>query len=206
MTQASVRASALTFSILAYSILDTLGTANLAEQLFPALDSRALSVVQILLKSVQLGVLLAVSESILLRIWARHILGKWAYHSESGNFGLAIIHLRSGELVYQVELYKTAKEVSAALDGKLSTRCFAQARSKVTKYLYGEFHTDYHIEYSDKSYVSRKGLLTLIPTLNSNVMIGHWYSTVESKDGHDLRTGKLDFLRKSAFRRTYLSN
>ena len=202
MTRQSVWAIAVVLAVLVHSILDTVVTASAVTSHFPSLSPGTLNVLLTLARAIQLTMLLFAFEWVLLRMWARRILGHWAYYSESGNFGLARIKVASGRLKYTVELYKTAEEVIGALRKEESVSCFAHVSSIMSEYSNGEFYTDYHIDYADKSFLPRKGLLRLIPTENPKRMDGYWHSTVESKYS-ELRKGTLKFLREDAFVKVY---
>ncbi len=202
MTQPEVRNTALGLAIVGYTTLDTLATSDFVHSHFSSVSPTVLTVLLILSKAIEFTTLFLILEAILLKIWARHILGCWAYRSESGNFGLATISLAAGRMKYRVELYKTKEEVIGALKKDVKVRPFAQVHSLISEYEDGEFYTDYHIEHAEKTFMRRKGLLRLIPTTRRGVMTGYWHSTYTSPDPAQPNEGTLEFLRKKVFFRT----
>jgi hypothetical protein len=155
----------------------------------------------IVVRGIQISTLYFIFESGLLRFWARHVLGKWGYRSDSGNFGLATITLAYGEFKYRVELYRKPGEVAAAMEGDAVVQPFAHVYSRLSKYEDGKFDTDYHIEYTDGVFPKRKGLLTLLPTSDRRVLTGNWETMYE---GAKLRSGRLDCLREPSFIHKYV--
>jgi len=187
-------------AVVTYVSLDTFVTGEAVGRLLsPTLGLAKL--VLIASRGIELTTLLVFFEWAFLAIWSRRIVGRWAYYSESGNFGLAEIKVVQGDFEYHVELYRTAGQVAAAMEGEGEVAPFAHARSQICRYAGDQFYTDYHIEYTDKNYAPRKGLLTLVHTANAEVMTGHWNTMLEEAT---MRSGKLDFLRKHTFIRKYL--
>src|ERR1035438_1596786 len=108
MTQSGVRSLAFSISLLFYALLDTLLTADFVRSHVSSTHPEMLKATLIAARSIQLAAIILVVERLSMYVWARRILGVWAYHSDSGNFGLAEIKLVRGELTYEVELYRSA--------------------------------------------------------------------------------------------------
>jgi hypothetical protein len=201
VTQYGIRALAFTLAAAGSAVLDTLVTGGAIQRSVAPFGNHAVSVALILARGLQLGTLYLIFESCLLRFWARNILGHWGYKSSSGNFGVAIISLAHGEFRYRVQLYSKPGEVAAAMEGNSFGQPLAHVHSKLSKYENDRFETDYHIEYTDGKYPKRKGLLTLLPTTDRTVRTGNWETMYE---GATLKTGRLDFRRRSSFIRKYV--
>jgi hypothetical protein len=203
MTQDEVRVRALSVAVITYTIISTLFTEDLIKKWIPAssTDPKILNFVLIIARTLTLGVILAGAIRILRWIWARRILGRWAYKSSKGNFGLADIRFVHGSLKYSVQLFYNYQEVLDVWENAKPVSAFAIVKSEMCKYESdsGVFQTDYHIESVSETYKSRKGLLTLTPT-GPGQMKGQWYSTVE---GFDSRAGDLIFLRKKEFKKLF---
>jgi hypothetical protein len=203
VTQSGVRNLAFGLAVLISASLDTLITATLVQRVFAPFGTPAVNLALIGARSIQVSTLFLIFESVLLRFWGRHILGRWAYLSTSGNYGLAEITLAHGEFRYRVQLYKTPGEVAGALEGHAFVLPMAHVSSKLSKYEDSKFETDYHIEYTDGNYPQRKGLLTLLPTADPMVLTGNWYTMHE---GAAVRSGRLDVRRGPSFLQKYVHN
>lgn len=132
--------------------------------------------------------------------WARPVLGRWVYRSSSGNWGLAIIDIRGGDLRYSVQLYRSKGDVIAAArqDPGFVSRCFATVSSVGVTYAGGQVELVYKIDNADEGYAPRSGMLTLSP-LSRVAMKGYWKSDIL---GSEPSRGILDMYRPNAMRST----
>jgi hypothetical protein len=202
MTQGQIRSRCLGLSIIVYTAFSTLVTDNAVAAWRPAHNDATVRVLTtITVRTVTLGLILAVFQYVGEWFWARPILGIWAYRSSKGNFGVATIRFVNGSLKYSVHLFDNADQVLTVLDKKRPVDPFAVVTSELCQFesSTGRFHTDYHIESTKPEYKSRKGLLVLTPT-GPGQMKGQWYSTI---DGFDTKSGDLEFLRRKQFKQTF---
>lgn len=199
MTQGQVRVRALSLAVLSYTALTTMVTDDFVRGWSPAQNSHAVFTISTLaLRTVTLGLLIVIAQTVGERIWARAILGRWIYRSSQGNFGIADIRFVDGGLYYSVRLFKSVNDVIEVLEKKSPVDAVALVHSEMFKYDsgVGVAHSDYHIESTDPAFQSRKGLLVLTVTAPRQ-MKGQWYSTLDG------RTGNLEFLRKNKYKQRF---
>lgn len=180
--QASLATAAVIFSVLNIAVLQR---ADL-----PDLRSKGTAV---LLSALSLALIGGVVQRLFLLIWAWPVLGQWVYESSSGNWGLARIDLRGGELTYSVQLYRTEADTLAAVRGEpgFVARCFATVSSVGVTYDKGQVELIYKVSGSHEDYQPRSGMLTLTP-LSEWAMKGYWKSDIL---GAEPSRGVLDLYR-----------
>ncbi|MBB5871681.1 hypothetical protein F4553_005060 [Allocatelliglobosispora scoriae] len=141
-----------------------------------------------------LAVIVRTLQLILLRWWAHPILGEWVYESSSGNWGLARLDIRGGDLRYTVQLYRTQADTLAAVrqEPGFVAKCFATVTSVGATYLDGQVELVYKIgTTTQEGYAPRSGMLTLSP-LSYSAMKGYWRSDIQ---GSEPSRGVLDMYR-----------
>ncbi|MCX4389609.1 hypothetical protein OG777_22135 [Micromonospora peucetia] len=180
--QASLATAAVIFGVLNVIVLQN---ADLRD-----VQTKAATV---LLSALSLAVLAGLVQRLFLMIWAQPVLGEWIYRSSSGNWGLARIDLRGGELSYSVQLYRTEQDAQAAVRGEpgFVTRCFATVSSVGVTYEKGQVELIYKISDAHEDYATRSGMLTLRP-LRAGAMKGYWKSDIL---GAESSRGVLDMYR-----------
>ncbi|MEV1331885.1 hypothetical protein AB0J20_20185 [Micromonospora costi] len=147
----------------------------------------------VLISALSLALIAAVVQRVFLLIWAHPVLGQWIYESSSGNWGLARLDLRGGELTYSVQLYRTEEDAQAAVRGepRFVSRCFATVSSVGVTYEKGQVELIYKIGQAHEDYAERSGMLTLSP-LSEWAMKGYWKSDIL---GAEPSRGTLDMYR-----------
>lgn len=180
--QASLGVAAVVFSVLNIVVLQDLALAGAAAKLLAVLVS-----------ALSLALIVGIVQRLFLLIWAHPVLGRWVYESSSGNWGLARIDLRGGELTYSVQLYRTEADVRAAVRGEpgFAARCFATVSSSGVTYEKGQLELIYNVDRSHEDYATRSGMLTLAP-LDRSAMKGYWRSDIL---GAEPSRGTLDLHR-----------
>jgi len=151
------------------------------------------AIVALAVSTVTLTWLVSTAQRIFLRSWAYSILGKWAYKSSSGNYGLAEITFYRGELQYEVQLYRTEDDLNSAIKGELgfASKCFATCFSGAVAYKGKQVELIYKILHSEEAYPKRAGMLILKP-LSDTEMKGYWTSDIQ---GTQPNRGTLDMYR-----------
>lgn len=151
-----------------------------------------------ILSVLSLAALVSMCQHLFLKAWAKPVLGRWIYESSSGNWGLARLEIRGGDLNYSVQLYRTEAEALGALKGVRGTvsSCFATVTSGLVDYAAGRVELIYKIDHTSSGYESRSGMLSLSP-LSSRTMKGYWKSDVR---GDEPQRGVLNMARVETFR------
>lgn len=154
----------------------------------------------IMVSALSLNALFRLVQRMLLLAWASPVLGRWVYKSSSGNWGLATISIRGGELTYEVQLYMTESDTMAAVreEPGFVTNCFATVTSIGATYRGGQVELIYKVDRAHEHYPLRSGMLTLTP-LSPNAMKGYWKSDIE---GDEPKRGILDMWRPDRVRST----
>lgn len=101
-----------------------------------------------------LTVIVRAIQRLFLASWAAPVLGKWLYKSSSENWGLATIDIRSGDLRYTVQLYRTESEALSASrqESGAVASCFATVTSTGVTYHAGEMELIYKIDRTSGDY------------------------------------------------------
>jgi hypothetical protein len=151
------------------------------------------AIVALAVSTVTLAWLVGAVQKTFLRSWAHSILGKWAYKSSSGNYGLAEISFYRGELQYEVQLYRTEDDLNSAIKGEpgFAAKCFATCFSGAVAYKGRQVELIYKILHSEDTYPKRAGMLILKP-LSDTEMKGYWTSDIQSTQPN---RGTLDMYR-----------
>ncbi|MCI4062563.1 hypothetical protein MRQ36_08295 [Micromonospora sp. R77] len=180
--QAALATAAVVFSVLNVVLLQAI-----------PLDDGESKLLAVLLSAFSLALIGGVVQRMFLSIWAHPVLGQWVYESSSGNWGLARIDLRGGELTYAVQLYRTEEDALAAVRGEpgFVSRCFATVSSVGVTYEKGQVELIYKVDRSHEDYATRSGMLTLTP-LSRWAMKGYWKSDIL---GAEPSRGVLDLYR-----------
>jgi hypothetical protein len=167
--QIALAIGALVFSALNIVVLDVVH-----------LNGAWQAIVALAVSTVTLTWLVGTAQKIFLRSWAYSILGKWAYKSSSGNYGLAEITFYKGELQYEVQLYRTEDDLSSAIKGEpgFASKCFATCFSGAVAYRGRQVELIYKILQSEETYPKRAGMLILKP-LSATEMKGYWTSDIQ---------------------------
>ncbi|GAB3143388.1 hypothetical protein GCM10027290_19600 [Micromonospora sonneratiae] len=149
--------------------------------------------VAVVVSALSLALVVSLVQRLFLYIWAYPILGQWVYESSSGNWGLATLELRGGELNYSVQLYHTEADAMAAVRNEpgFVSRCFATVSSVGVTYDRGQVELIYKVGHSHGDYETRNGMLTLTP-LSPGEMKGYWKSDIL---GDEPTRGTLDLYR-----------
>jgi hypothetical protein len=157
-------------------------------------------VISVFLATATLAVIVRLIQRLFLLAWASPILGLWVYESSSGNWGLANIGLRGGDLTYTVQLYRTAQDASAAADNEpgFAAKCFATVSSVGVTYENGTVELIYKITQTQDEYAPRSGMLSLSP-LSPTAMKGYWKSDIA---GAEPSRGVLNMYRHGVMRPT----
>ncbi|GAB2927230.1 hypothetical protein GCM10027280_13260 [Micromonospora polyrhachis] len=150
-------------------------------------------IVAVVISVLSLALVASVVQRLFLTIWAHPVLGIWVYESSSGNWGLASIDLRGGELNYSVQLYRTEADAMAAARNEpgFASKCFATVTSVGVTYDRGQVELIYKVGLSQGDYEPRSGMLTLSP-LSPGEMKGYWKSDIL---GDEPTRGTLDLYR-----------
>ncbi|MET8118770.1 hypothetical protein [Micromonospora sp. NPDC005189] len=180
--QASLATAAVIFSVLNVVVLQNTDLRDVRTK-----------AAAVLLSALSLAIIGSIVQRLFLLIWAQPVLGQWIYESSSGNWGLAHIGLRGGELTYSVQLYRTERDALAAVRGEpgFVSRCFATVSSVGVTYEKGDVELIYKINQSHEDYAARNGMLTLSP-LSEWAMKGYWKSDIL---GTEASRGILDMYR-----------
>lgn len=151
------------------------------------------AIVALAVSTITLTWLVGTVQKVFLRSWAHSILGRWAYKSSSGNYGLAEITFYRGELQYEVQLYRTEDDLNSAISSApgFASRCFATCSSGAVAYKGRQVELIYKILQSEETYPKRAGMLILKP-LSETEMKGYWTSDIQ---GTQPNRGILDMYR-----------
>lgn len=157
----------------------------------------------------KIGLLIVILEQVLYRIFARKFIGRWIYESSSGNFGIAEIKPHGfwaggTTLAYAVNLYRGPEEIMSTLQRTGDVTPFGTAEGIVTSFKDDKLTLIYQVHVGAEKYDARKGILTLSPSPDSQVMTGIWESTkindsAEKIPDRTVRVGDLWLYRPRRF-------
>jgi hypothetical protein len=217
MNDKSIRQLAVSFALVIYSIFKLIednvptfvlwivpgGDVSLPNSPFSA------NLLAAAFAGLKIGIVIVLLEQLLYRLFARRIVGRWVYRSSSGNFAIAEIKPHGfwaggTTITYAVNLYHTKEEVLSAMRHDGHVVPFGTADGTVTSFKDGKLTLIYEVHVGSDRYQARKGILSLSPSLDSNIMTGIWESTKINVDGvpdRDVRIGDLEMYRYRRFRK-----
>ena len=199
LSEKAVLGAGTAIAVFAYSVLTVLLVPHLLN--ITGADTGLGKILGILGSTVGLLLLIQVTTGLLLRWWAKPVLGLWAYRSSSGNFALLYLDVEGSSLHYRVDVYPTFQDVTGALDNdpRSIQACVAHAYSTALSYRDGVINLIYRIQHTSEGYAPREGVLKLELMPGARGMKGYWHSDVEGEP----QRGTLDIYREEAFRRVY---
>lgn len=162
---------------------------------------------------VKLGFLIIISEYTLYWLFTKQFIGTWAYESSSGNFAIVKIFpkgLWSGgiTLSYNVSLFKTPREVISALKVEGIAFPFGTAYGQLVGLKDDKLIIVYQVSLGADPFNAFRGILTITPTADKNILSGVWESTKVNRQhpiepDEKVRKGDLKIYRPKNFRKKF---
>lgn len=175
LSRGSIRAIAATSASVIVSIINVI--------VLPLLDKskdNALKTIAVILSVASLGVLFALIDWAILRMWISKFKGEWFYTSESasidpnGHVGVAKFFIRGGEIRYSVQLYSVADATALANgDKKIGAVAKGSAVSEVVLFN-GEDNIKILYNFDPLEGAGGLGVLNLTGVQDGHAMTGKW--------------------------------
>lgn len=141
----------------------------------------------------------ALSHTMLVKWWAKDLLGEWFYFSNysiASHFAHAQIYVRGGDLHYQVDLYELP-EITAIANGSTIQEAKAVGHATDRAFFYdGDEIIEILYEVERQDLPSGQGVLKVNLNNSKRTMSGYW---VTARDDEGPRSGNMQWYRREEF-------
>ena len=141
----------------------------------------------------------ALSHTLLVKWWAKDLLGEWFYFSNysiASHFAHAQIYVRGGDLHYQVDLYELP-EITAIANGSTIQEAKAVGHATDRAFFYdGDEIIEILYEVERQDLPSGQGVLKVNLNNSKRTMSGYW---VTARDDEGPRSGNMQWYRREEF-------
>jgi hypothetical protein len=182
MSRSTIRGISITFAALVVSAINIFWMPNNPED-----DVQQL--IALLLSVVGLGVLISLTEWLLLRLWIRKFAGEWFYTSDAksldpnGHVGHVNFFIRGGEIKYTVNIYRFADALRLAQGDKSAGAQSPGSAKSEAVFFDGEGQLKVLYDYTPFQGEGGLGVLDISGVQNGKAMSGAWVSARRNLDG-----------------------